>query len=478
MIKFSESDRFKAATALEWIKDNLPRGKLPPVPAVETLAGVHKVLGYRLVRKIESTGSKVTMHSLRAVMKNRVCAVCGDKICHSNGFECKDCWGSLDADQKRKLRAEAIQKGFFAVHGRTNIFSGPEGAKMVRDRTYEKYGVTNVMGVEEFRRKSSEWHSDEEKSAGAHRKQVETTLSRYGVTHWTKSERLKKAFRKRMVERTGVDNVMKIPEVKKRWREEFDKIDHQEKYQKASRILYERTGLTNAFLDVENIKKKRLEKTGCIGPWGKETKRRYREKTGFDYPFQNPEILEKALAKARSSSLKRETKDTDTAKVLGNTRSVLGYEPIVINDISRSKSVESIAVGSRVTGVPYVDGNRENRTYHPDLVVTTSSGDWIVEVKSTYTLASGLDKNLRKFRAARRVSGDRFILAVVFREDIFYIRNFSRLATRIRAKGGRVLREDLHRCAYKTSSSVSTTQNAGTKTTTPSRSTRTSSVGA
>lgn len=475
MLKFSDQDIEKSSSTLEWIRSNLPGGRLPPIPTKEVLRQIHSLLGATLVRKIESAGSKVNLHSMQAVVKNRVCAVCGDRICHSNGFECTVCWGTLEAGQKKELRADAIRAGFLAKYGRTNVFAGPEGVKMVRKATRRKYGVSNVMGVAEMRERASRWWSDEEKVKQAADRCKETNLKKLGVTHWTKSESRMKRFRKDLVSKTGVDNVMKITKVRKKWQKAMSARDHQAVFQKASNTLFERTGFTNAFLDVEHIKKKRFEKTGCIGPWGKETKRKYKEKTGFDYPFQNPEILEKALSKAKSSSLKRDTKELDTSKLRGNPRSVLGYEPMVINDLSESKSVDALLIGSEVDGIPYTDSTRKRRTYHPDMVVVAKSGDWVIEVKSTYTLSQDMDRNLRKFRAARRASGDRFILAVVSRDKIFYIRDFQRLARWVRKAEAKVLEKDLIKCSYKISSSVSVKENAGTNTIAPPRKTRTSS---
>jgi hypothetical protein len=449
MLTFTSSEQNEVKELLEWIKKNCLGGKLPPVPKQELILMLRSKLSRSLLRKLDTRDHKICMETLKNVYHHRVCHSCNNRLSKRNHLECTHCKGTLSPEEKTAAHRESIENGVMKKYGRRNVFAGPEGVRMVRKSVKKKYGVTNVMYVDEIRKRTAEWQKDLRRVLDASRKSRETMISRHGVEHWTQSPELISQFRDKMTAVHGVTNVMHIPKVRKKWQRSMNERDHNEVYQKASRTLESRTGFKNAFQDVENIKEKRFKKTGCYGPWGEQTKARYRDKTGYDYPYQNPEILEKALSKSKSSSLLRETRPVDPSKLVGNTRSVLGYEPFVINDLTQSRSVKRILVGSKIPGIQYTDTKGSTRTYHPDLSFRSKGVDVIVEVKSTYTLSLHLEDNLRKFMAACEHNNGKFLLAVVSGKQIFYIKNFQRLIRGIRRDGGQVTEDSLYRSAYK-----------------------------
>lgn len=109
----------------------------------------------------------------------------------------------------------------------------------------------------------------------------------------------------------------------------------------------------------------------------------------------------------------------------GKRHIVMGYERHAIDYFSKLKSV--VRLVSKATKLPryrYKDKDGKQRTYHPDLMVHTTSTVHVIEVKSEWTLNLDLDRNIRKWRVATRscLRNDRTFWVMVFAANGTYVR--------------------------------------------------------
>lgn len=435
MLRFSNTDIHSAtrlASKMEaYVKEMGYRQ--PPPAAPEWWTRELDGLSDRLRGKLERSGTPVKYSVVKAVSLGDppLCVVCKDVVV-CGAIECRECKGKATKEQRNQSKTERYEKTCLERYGRKNIFAGKEGANLARRSTMKKYGVSNVMHVPEIRAKyDKNMALTEEQKAIRTEKIRKTNLANSGVEHWTQDPKQMKEFRARLKRSHGVENVMHIEKVKRSHREAMERVDWDAVYQKTSATTLDRYGVENIFQDVSYMEECRLAATGSRGPWSSRSKAKYKKKTGFDHPLHNPTILEGVLSKGRSSSLKREQVDFDRSKLVGNPRSVLGYEPHVINSLSCSPNVERIVVGKALQGMPY-SFRSSDRTYFPDLgVVYTSGKKVLLEVKSSYTLLNALPQNFAKFKAAHKAANGRFLLALVMNQRVLYIRNPHLLVRRL-----------------------------------------------
>lgn len=117
------------------------------------------------------------------------------------------------------------------------------------------------------------------------------------------------------------------------------------------------------------------------------------EKTGFHNPMHNPD----SFHKQRVSAFKCEILHYRGHKLLHQG----SYERRVFQDlIDRGCSLKNLSGESRVT---YTGSDSIERVYTPDVEGTTKSGtQFVLEVKSAFTLKVNLEVNLAKFRSANK----------------------------------------------------------------------------
>lgn len=194
-----------------------------------------------------------------------------------------------------------------------------------------------------------------------------------------------------LVERYGDDNPSRVDKFKK----------------KRTRTIREKFGVDNAFQ---------------AKPLMEKAKDTMLERYGVDHSSRSPEIQEKRMATSQERGNKnsgRIKKYTDFKDRFGVVHRICGFEDLAIAYFSNpkgiTKNVKSIT--SKVIEVPKyrytLNGTKHN--YFPDLKVISGKSEYIVEVKSPYTLALDLERNLKKFKVASRScirKGQCFILMV------------------------------------------------------------------
>jgi hypothetical protein len=209
------------------------------------------------------------------------------------------------------------------------------------------------------------------------------------VAHGTKAGMVD--ARSRFVEKHGVDNPMKLETVKKAQQLTCMKrygvgnvLKNKDVYAKGVNTLESRYGVRTPLQNA--VIKQRKEDT-CV------------ERYGVPHNTQNPEILEKMLTSRSTSSEKWYTDKW------GVNHKVIGYEDkaLYFFDNVAHNIVSLTTKTSKLPRYRYkdpIDGKLRN--YFPDMLVCSKTKNYIVEVKSIYTLNLDIEKNLKKFLVANK----------------------------------------------------------------------------
>lgn len=213
------------------------------------------------------------------------------------------------------------------------------------------------------------------------------SLERYGVDSPNKAGVVKQHKRKSLLQIHGVDNVRKIPEVK-RIIAEKRKIACLKEYGVEQ---YASTAVVK-----ERIKQTKLLHYG-IGDYNGNDKRQRTcmKKYGVDNVRKIPDIIERVRYKSYNKK--------DYRLPSGKIVQVQGYENRVLDQLFKDGYQESdiltvIAdIKSKVGIIYYCDALGVKHRYFPDIYIISENK--IIEVKSEYTYKRELEKNLLKQQA-------------------------------------------------------------------------------
>jgi hypothetical protein len=392
----------------------------------------------KLLKRFEV--SALEYRHIKAACSPHLCCVCKFRFCLDKSA-CDRCWEAADRTERSRLKLEKRARTNMKRYGRSNYFEGSEGVAAVKEHTFKKYGVTNVMHNPDTRSRFDSAIANRDWIEMA-RKAKRTSQRRYGVDHWSQRPEKMEEMQQRMLDRHGVSNVMHKKSVRRRWEASMQEIDWKAVYDtKVVATVRKKYGVDNIFQDVERIEQARLAKTGCLGPWSEGAKKRYAEKTGFDHPLRNPEIKAQVQATYRNKTgynnpfqnpevlqthpgHVRKTV-TRPEKICGRNNVLQGYEPIVVDILQNTQWVDCIYTGAKVPSVRY-EVNGIEHVYHPDLGVRKVNGArFLIEVKSTWTLFGKDDSlwwNLTKFYATKRAGYD-LVLALLTGAELLLVKN-------------------------------------------------------
>lgn len=240
----------------------------------------------------------------------------------------------------------------------------------------DRYGNKNPNLVKSIREKKTQTFlrnygvSNPSQSQTVKAKKVETFLENYGATHWAKVRPTHFSF----------DNPM---------------------HNKKSRDKKDKTNLARYG-----------DKNVMASPQVREKlKKTFLEKYGVDNPRKSAEVKKKVTAAYQAYIADPTNKKAFVKRILdskssgyvyynavdqkGNSHRVQGYERFVVPALNRAVVKK---ISTKVPLIPY-----GTSFYSPDFVVTMKDGSKrVVEVKSTYTLCHRLNKNIEKFKAAKR----------------------------------------------------------------------------
>jgi len=216
-----------------------------------------------------------------------------------------------------------------------------------------------------------------------------TNNDRYGVDNPQENSKIREQTKKTKINRYGTDG----------WNPSKTKETMNEKYgvdyPQQNAEIRERTNQTN------------LKKYGQRGFNPIKVKETMNEKYGVDYPLQNIDIFEKCQKAQTKAQFKYKE------KILPSGRKIFyqGYEGYVIDYILQSNLVNEEDIENErflVPVIPYIFENKK-RKYFPDIFI--KSKNMLIEVKSNYTYAKDINKNLAKQNAAKQL-GFRHIIII------------------------------------------------------------------
>lgn len=362
------------------------------ITAVKRINILYKTLK-RIVYKSLSKRDPELKAYLDKVMTNMPCETCSEaiyvtlnNISENPGCEC-------GVDVKYDFATAKYQP--FCSRQCSGSSSNTKEQRRITVRSI--YGVDSVSEVTAFRKKAERtmkrrygvWNANDLPDIAERIKA--TSRVKYGVDHFTQNEKVKRRNRNTCLEYYGYENAMQHPEV-----------------------------------SAKSVKG--FKASVGIGSSGQRRMLDKREKTclnrfGFKHAANNPKI------KARQAESMIATIEQDPDKFFKNAylmKSVVrgkilfrvrGYEDHGI-DWMHSKGIAFKDMVNKATqGMPtfrYPKTVGGNNLYVPDFLVQFKGNPWIVEVKSTHTLAGKLEwlKMTRKKLQAVKKEGYRVILLV------------------------------------------------------------------
>lgn len=203
----------------------------------------------------------------------------------------------------------------------------------------------------------------------------------------------------------GVDNPSKNEEIKKKIpKTHFDRTGYNfpmqnpvslEKMMKTNRENH--NGVHN-FQTPENrilAYQGQLDKYGCMFLLSEEGKKKMLNLYGVEHPMKNPELFEKMMKSAH--------KRKEFIFPSGRKCNVQGYEPFALKKLLDDGIEEDVIFTTNIPTIPYMKNEKEY-IYHPDIMIKSNNNiEKIIEVKSEYTLKADIEVNTLKFFSASKL---------------------------------------------------------------------------
>lgn len=313
------------------------------------------------------------------------------------------------------------------------------------ETSLKKYGVSNPGQAEVIKNK-----------------RIETFRDRFGCDNPFQNEKVKSKIKKTLTKRLGVSNPSKSSEVKAKKRETFRK-NYGHDHWTQNKEVYEESGLKFNKISIAKGRVTYLDKTGYANPaQNPEVQAKMKatcyEKYGVTNPSKSPLVQariveafmkkygvanafqsEEVKAKIRKTCRERYGVEHPTLlrgafgqalKPVVDKQGVLhwvqGYEDLVVTGLSRLEKTKKIVTSrSKIPTIRYIKDVGTEHRYHPDILVETSKGISIIEVKSIYTLLAEWRMNIKKFRAAKEFCEERgfnFYVVVKYRGRFVFVR--------------------------------------------------------
>ena len=249
----------------------------------------------------------------------------------------------------------------------------------------EKYGVSNIFASDEFKKNRVKYYQEkygENVTApllvpGAKEKVEQTSLERYGYTHFSRSPIIKERVRRGLVKKNG-ENYSQV--LRKKGRKTLKKH-------------YGRKAKPNERKEIrQNLRDNKVRRI-CV----KNTKLSNLSKFGVEHCMQLHEYFEYRLKKSARTKI---------AIFKGIPVQCQGFEKEAIEFLSKWKNVKFVATERKYVPKVAYEFDGKKKIYYPDLFIKFNNGQQaIIEVKSTYSLNASpeiLRKNLCKFKTAQK----------------------------------------------------------------------------
>ena len=232
-------------------------------------------------------------------------------------------------------------------------------------------------------------------------KKKETCMERYGFEYAIQNEKIHDKKKKTCLENNGVEHPSQNKEIRKKQKEtcmekygvEFS-LQNKEVRKKSIQTCLENYGVEYTFQSEkikEKSKKTCLKKHGVEYPMQNKEIQEKGKKTclknhGVEYPSQNKKIFEKQQQKAfKQKKYIFKTKQEITCQ---------GYEPRALKDLEKYHNYLHEDYQNWNDYIFWYEHNSKKHRYYPD--IPFFKNNLIIEVKSNYTFYKEICKNLKK----------------------------------------------------------------------------------
>lgn len=320
--------------------------------------------------------------------KSNACPVCGDPMWSLKAKGCSPRCATLNPE----VRAQSEQTSLYRT-GYLKSSQNPEVSAKSKERYKARTGYGHWSSNPEVQAKKEATNLKRSgfkfpmQDAATKDKSKGSLMKNYGVTSNWARETVRAKIKQTYLKIYGADHPMKNEDVKAKAHTEEARIKlaktNLERYGCASTLSHEPTK--------SKILKTHLKRRGVPYPMMDPKVRKKSVETclvtyGHKYPMQNSEVFHKSIGNSYRSKI--------WVGPDGSEHTVQGYEPQVLELLQRSGAI-NIVTGSAVTSFNY-----GRRVYHPDAMFTSPKGrNYILEVKSIYTLTKDIEVNLKKFKA-------------------------------------------------------------------------------
>jgi hypothetical protein len=269
----------------------------------------------------------------------------------------------------KKYNLEKTRSKMMKNHGTINPMEVPGALNKIRKNNREKYGVDFYTETEEFKEKVKV-----------------TFLKKYGV-HPTKLKETQDKKRKTNKEKYGFEHALDNSEVK-----EKSRITNNLKYGGNSSMCSD---------DTRNKSKETNRKNHGVDWYvqSEDFKKKFKQTMIANYGVEQVMHYTPSFEKSLNTSYKKKIFVFPS----GRMEKIQGYEGFGLNELLDTGYPEDVIVVSNkeiesYTGtIWYLDSERKERKYYPDIYLLSENK--IIEVKSEYTYKSAYSINIRKKQA-------------------------------------------------------------------------------
>lgn len=259
------------------------------------------------------------------------------------------------------------------------------GCLAMEKMSLEQYGVANIFASEEFKKNRIKYYQKkygEKVTApllvpGALERVQQTSLERYGYTHFSRSPVVKEKIKQGLVKKFGANYSQVLR-------------------QKSQKTLKKRYGCKVTPFEKKEFRQD-LQSKAIKKRLQTNTRLSNMSKFGVEHFMQLQEYFDYRLKRSARTKI---------AIFKGSPVPCQGFEKEAIEFLSKWKNVKLVATDRKYVPKVAYEFDGKNRIYYPDLFIKFDDGRRaIIEVKSPYSLNPSpeiLQKNLCKFKAAQK----------------------------------------------------------------------------
>lgn len=310
--------------------------------------------------------------ALRNDIPNRpACVVCGGKV---------------------KLRDQMT--GFFKTCSKKCAANDIGRNIKIQNTSLARYGVNNYLKSQKYKTFCKEQKNILGYRPGAFNtpENKMSIIKKYGVDNVFQSNEIKNKIKLTNIKKYGVDNPQQNKQIREKTRNTQISRYGQDGFNpvKTKETLIQKYGVDNP---LKSLQIRDKIKETCL------------ERYGVEHPIQNPEIFEKIQRAQQQARYKYKEFIMPSCKILY----CQGYEDKVLDYLIKAGIMEDDITNVRYD-VPVIEYefNGKCRKYFPDIFI--KSKNLLIEVKSTYTFFKEHDKNMAKQFACKNMGYHHIII--------------------------------------------------------------------